>query len=155
MSKVQLTAPVRASSAIDRAGAVDRLGPVLAGPAEEERVVEDGRRLQQRQRPLGVGGVEAVDVEDAALAEVGAGLAGVGVDRMELRVHRADIDALLARLAGRGLGGGPVGDAAVLQVGLGQRLEHRVAVVGPLDRAGVGLEREDSVEGGADIERCR
>ena len=58
---------------IDRAGAVDGLGPVLAGPAEEEGVAEDRRRLQERERPPGVGGVEAVEVEHAALAEVGAG----------------------------------------------------------------------------------
>ena len=152
VSKVHLTAPVRASSAKTVPGGSTEFGPVAAGPAEVERVAEDGGRLQDRQRPLGVGGVEVIDVEDAVRAEVGTGRAGVGVDGVQLGVHRADIDALVAGLAGDRALGLPVGDAAVLEVGLGQRLEHGMGVVGPLHAAGVGLDREDPVERRADID---
>ena len=134
-------------------GRVDRLSPVLAGPAEKQRVLEHRRRLQERQRPLGVRGVPLVDVDNPALPEIGAGAPGVGVDRMQLGVHRADVDPLLAGLPRHRRLRLPVGDAAVLQVRLRQRLQHGVGVIGPLHLSGVGLEREDPIEGRAEIER--
>ena len=134
-------------------GRVDCLGPVLAGPAEIERVPEHRRRLQERQRPLGVRGVVAVDVENPALPEIGTRRPGVGVDRMQLGIHRPDVDPLLAGLPRHRRLRLPVGHAAVLQVRLRQRLQHGVGVIGPLHLSGVGLQREDPVEGRAEVER--
>ena len=146
----------RAGARIERkdgAGRIDGVGPVLAGPADEEKSLYTVGGCRMRQRPFGVFNIPLVDIDDAALAEIGAGLARVGIDRMQLRIHRADIDALLARLRrGRGIRL-PVGDAAVLEIGLRQRFKHRLGVIGPFHLAGIGLEREDPVEGRAEIDR--
>ena len=90
--------------------------------------------------------IPLVDVDDATAAEIGTGLAAIGIDRMQLGIHGADVDPLLARLARGDRFRLPIRDAAILQIRLGQRLEHRLGVVGPFDFSGVGLKRKDPVK---------
>src|SRR6478736_3370663 len=86
------------------------------------------------------------------LTEIAARLAGVGVDGVELGVHRADVDNLLALHSTLHILGLPVGYAAVLQVRLRQRFEHRVGVELPFLFSGTRIERYDPVERSADIQ---
>ena len=138
--------------AIDGAGILDLPLPVIAGPAHDQRVFIDGGRLDQAHLPFVVGVVEAIDIDDAVLAEAGTGLAGVGIHAVQLALHGADIDHLLAGLAGRGHRRRPIGDAAILQA-LVFQTAGAAGVIAPLLRAGVGLDREDLVARRADIHR--
>ncbi|MGY3451999.1 hypothetical protein ACVILH_004341 [Bradyrhizobium sp. USDA 4353] len=137
----------------DGAGRRFGIGPVLAGPAENDVIAGDRRRLQQRQRIFVVDVVPLVDVEDALVREALAELSGIGVHGEELRVHGAEIDDLLARLAGDGIGRLPIGDAAVLQRRLCQRLQRRLGIEGPFDLAGPGVQRDHAIERRADVQR--
>ena len=116
-------------------------------------IAGDSRRLQQRKRILVVDVVPLIDVDDAALSEVRAELARVCVQGEKLRIHRAEVNDLLAGLAGDGSFGLPIGYAAVLERRLGQSLERRLGIEGPFHRACTGVQCDHAVEGGADIER--
>jgi hypothetical protein len=133
------------------AGRRHRIGPVLARPSEQDRVADHRWRLEEREGEDGVHVVPLVDVQHPALAELLAKLARVGVHGVEMGVHGSDQEALLA---GAVLPAFPVGHAPVLESGLGQRLQGGLGVVGPALLPCGGVEREDAVEGRAEVERA-
>ncbi len=128
-------------------------GPVLAGPAQQQMIANHGGRLQQRQRPLGVGVVPLIDVEHAVIGKTLAFFTGIGIEREQACVHRAHVDDLLAGLARHRLFGRPVGYAPVLEHRLGQGLLLGVGIERPLRFAGGRIEGDQSIERRADIER--
>ena len=87
-----------------------------------------------------------IDVKNPAIGKTFASLAAVGVDGVQFGVHGADVDDLLARRAGLRCGSLPIGDAAGFQIRLRNGLEHRMGVIGPLDLAGIGCNRENAIE---------
>ena len=83
-------------------------------------------------------------IDRAVGAEVGAELAGLGVDRDQARVERAFDDA---RGAGRVRRGGRIaviGDAAAGRA-VGNRVVRHLRIVAPPFLAGGGVERDDDV----------
>ena len=132
---------------------IHRVAPVPAGPTDKERVLVHGRRLQQRERPLVVGRIPLVNVENPAIGEALAFLAAVRIDGVQFGIHGADVDDLLAWRAWLRRRRLPIGDATRFQIRLGQSLENRVRVIGPLDVARIGRKREHTIERRRDIDR--
>ena len=139
--------------AINGAGILGLVDPVIAGPAQDQRVLVDGRRLNQADLPLGVLGGPGIDVNDAILAKAGAALAGVGIHAMQFASHGADIDNLLAGLAALGHGGSPIGGATIFQALIFGRTIGAAGGISPLLLAGIRLHRNDAVPGCSDIDR--
>ena len=146
----------RAGARIERKDAAGRhfgLRAFSAAPAEEQKILVYCRRLQERQRRFPVHNIPLVDIDHAVLAEIRAGFSGIGVDRMQLRIHRADIDALLTWLTAGDVVSLPIGDAAVRQLRLSQELQRRFGIVEPFHFSVARLERDDAVERRAEIDR--
>ena len=132
---------------VERAGLALHVGRVFVAEAfehrraDEDRVVDDGRRRVQADFRLLEVGLLAVDddalleVDDTVGAEARHGLAGLGVER-DQAVTGGDVDDALVTLAV-----GPVGEAAARQ--LARRPARGalafVQAVGPLDLAGGGF----------------
>ena len=145
----------RAGARVDaehRAGIFGLVDPVQAGPAQDQRVLVDGGRLNESQLELLVLGRPGIDIHDAIVAEARALLARIGIHAMQFAKLGADIDHLLAGLAGFGQRRSPVSNAAALQALTFRRAVGSAGGIDPLGLAGVRLDREDAVPGGADID---
>ncbi len=124
---------------------------VVDGGADDDQVVNDGGR-GSHVVPAGVVLQDVVEADLALLSEVGAGRAGCGIHRDEASVLCGLEDAAKARLVLGASGVEPGGNAAIDEAVAIVAIEVDLRIVGPALLSGFGVEGDDAVESGGEVE---